>query len=125
MPFMVNYGLMATLKMRSLVFLEIAFPCVRFGTIKEGAMIFFPRMFGAFTMALKVAFPLRFVKAFTAITRGTIGAERNERRVGSTNFRRIRSRQTLSGSGTVHKRGRAHLRRRRNCNEWVSDVGVS
>lgn len=71
------------------MFLEIAFPSVRFGTVREGAIMFFPCMFGAFTMALKVAFPLRFVKAFTAITRGAIGAESNEGRVASTNHRRI------------------------------------
>ena len=71
--------------MRFLVFLEFVLPGERLFTIMEGTMMFPPRMFGAFTMALEIAFPLRFVVAFTAITRGTIEAELVVKGVASNN----------------------------------------
>ena len=63
------------LRMRLLVFHKFVLSRERLVAIMEGTIMFFSRMFGAFTMALEVTFPLRSVAAFTAITRGTIGAE--------------------------------------------------
>ena len=83
-------------RMCSLVLLEVAFPRVGFCTIRKSTMVFFSRVFGAFLMAIKVAFPLRFIEAFAAIESGTIGAELNEGRVASASCRRSRSHGALS-----------------------------
>ena len=73
--------------MRSLMFLECVFPRVRFCTIREGAIMPFRLMFGAFAMAVKIAFLIRFIAAFES-TAKKLGAGRNERRFASTTFRR-------------------------------------
>ena len=110
---MMNYGLMVVLRMGFLVLLEFVFPGVRFRALGEGTMIFFPRMFGAFAMAVKVAFPVRFIVAFAAVARRAIEAELGIIRVVPKSWGRSRSR------GTLHKRGKANLHERRSC-----DVGV-
>lgn len=88
-------------------------------------MVSFPRMFGAIVMPVKVAFPRRFIEAFTAITCGPAGAESDERRVDTACCRGIGSHRTLSSSGAANRRGIHYLYRRRSCIARVSDVGVS
>lgn len=74
--------------MSFLVFLELVLPGEGFLTVMEGTMMFLPLMFGAFTMAFEVALPLRFVVAFTTITRGTVGSELDVGRIMSMSCER-------------------------------------
>ena len=117
-----HYGLMP-----SLVLFEFVFPHVRFRAIRDRTLMFFPRMFGAIVMPNKVAFPRRFIQAFTAITRDPTGTESDERRADTASCKGIQGRRTLSSSGTgVHgRRGIHHFYSRWRYKWWVSDVGVS
>ena len=123
-PSMTSNGLMFFQRMCSLVLLKVAFPRVRFCTIRDGTTVFFPRVFGAFAMAIEVAFPLRFIEAFAAIKIGTSGAELDERRAASASCRRSGGHGALSRSGTLHMQGRAHLHRRRSYIGCTSMIGV-
>ena len=101
--------------------LQYVFPPERFRTIREGTIIS-SSMFGAFMMAYHSAFTMCCIATFTAIKCATIGVERNRIRLASTNCGSWSGR-TLSSSGTLHNRGRGHLRIRRPIN-GVSDFCV-